>query len=182
MTVGTTPIEIVTFWREAGPDKWFADDPAFDLTVRSRFLGAHEAAARGELAAWEDSREGALALVLLFDQFPRNMFRGEARAFATDAMARAVAERALARGFDQGTDATMRPFFYLPFMHSETPADQDRCVRLYEALGDSEHLRYATEHRDVIKKFGRFPHRNRALGRTTTPAEQEFLDDDGAGG
>ena len=182
MADGTTPAEIVTFWREAGPDKWFSDDRAFDLTVRSRFYAGYEAAARGGLAAWEDNAEGALALVLLFDQFPRNMFRGEARAFATDAMARAVADRALARGFDQATDSTMRPFFYLPFMHSEALSDQDRCVRLYEALGDAGELRYAREHRDVIKTFGRFPHRNRALGRSTTPAEQEFLDDEGADG
>ena len=178
MTVDTTPAEIVTFWREAGSDKWFADDHAFDLAVRSRFFAAYKAAARGGLAAWEESAEGALALVLLFDQFPRNMFRGEARAFATDAMARAVADRALARGFDQATDSMMRPFFYLPFMHSEALADQDRCVGLYEALGDAEQLRYAREHRDVIKTFGRFPHRNRALGRSTTQPEREFLDDD----
>ncbi len=176
MTVRTTPAEIVTFWREAGPDKWFADDHDFDLIVRSRFFAAHEAAARGGLAAWENSPEGALALVLLFDQFPRNMFRGEARAFATDAAARAVAERALVRGHDQATNSMMRPFFYLPFMHSEALADQDRCVRLYEALGDAEQLRYAREHRAVIEKFGRFPRRNHALGRETTPAEREFLD------
>lgn len=182
MTVDVTPAEIVTFWREAGPDKWFADDHAFDLAVRSKFLAAHEAAARGEIAAWQDDREGALALVLLFDQFPRNMFRGEARAFATDAMARAAADRAIARGFDQATDLTMRPFFYLPLMHSEALVDQDRCVRLYEALADAEHLRYAREHRDVIRTFGRFPHRNRALGRTTTQAEREFLEGDDAGG
>ena len=100
------------------------------------------------------------------------MFRGEERAFATDAMARAVADRALARGFDLATDLTMRPFFYLPFMHSEALFDQDRCVRLYEALDDAEQLRYAREHRDVIKKFGRFPHHNRALGRSTTQAER----------
>ena len=111
-------------------------------------------------------------------QFPRNMFRGEARAFATDAMARAVADRALARGFDQATDLTMRPFFYLPFMHSEALLDQDRCVRLYEVLDNAEQFRYARGHRDVIKKFGRFPHRNRALGRSTTQAEREFLEDD----
>jgi uncharacterized protein (DUF924 family) len=178
MTIGITPAEIVTFWREAGPDKWFADDRAFDLAVRSRFLVTHEAAARGELAVWENGAEGALALVLLFDQFPRNMFRGEARAFATDAMARAVAERALAGGYDQAIDSTMRPFFYLPFMHSEALVDQHRCVRLYEALGDAEQLRYAREHRDVIEKFGRFPRRNRALGRQTTRAEREFLDDE----
>jgi uncharacterized protein (DUF924 family) len=93
-----------------------------------------------------------------------------------------VADRALARGFDQATDSTMRPFFYLPFMHSEALSDQDRCVRLYEALGVAEELRYAREHRDVIKTFGRFPHRNRALGRSTTPAEQKFLDDCGVDG
>ena len=138
MTVRITPAEIVTFWREAGPDKWFEPEHEFDLTIRSRFLAVYEAAAGGRLAAWQESREGALALVLLLDQFPRNMFRGDARAFATDAMACAVADGALARGFDQATDSTMRPFFYLPFMHSEALADQDRCVRLYEALDDAE--------------------------------------------
>jgi uncharacterized protein (DUF924 family) len=171
------PADIVTFWREAGPDRWFTLDDAFDRVVRSRFLAVHEAAAAGQLGDWQETREGALALVLLFDQFPRNMFRGEARAFATDAMARAVADRALARGYDQATDPTMRPFFYLPFMHSEALADQDRCVRLYQVLDDAEQLRYAVEHRDVIKTFGRFPHRNVALDRATTPAEKDFLDD-----
>jgi uncharacterized protein (DUF924 family) len=110
------------------------------------------------------------------------MFRGDARAFATDALARAVADRALSRGFDQVTDLGLRPFFYLPFMHSEALIDQDRSVRLYEALGEAEQLRYATEHRDVVQRFGRFPHRNRALGRDTTPAEQAFLGADGFGG
>ena len=105
MTAGTTPAEIVTFWREAGPDKWFEPDREFDLTIRSRFFAVYEAAAGGRLAAWQESREGALALVLLLDQFPRNMFRGEARAFATDATARAVTDGALVRGFDQATDS-----------------------------------------------------------------------------
>jgi uncharacterized protein (DUF924 family) len=182
MSTGTTPAEIVTFWREAGPDKWFASEHEFDLIVRSRFFAVYEAAAGGRLAAWQESSEGALALVLLLDQFPRNMFRGDARAFATDAMVRAVAEGAVARGFDKSIDLTMRPFFYLPFMHSEALADQDRCVRLYQALDDAEQLRYAREHRDVIKKFGRFPHRNRVLGRDTTPAEREFLEGDDATG
>ena len=161
---------------------WFASDRAFDLTIRSRFFAAYEDAAAGRLAAWLDSGEGALALVLLLDQFPRNMFRDDARSFATDAMARAVADAALARGFDRATDLPMRQFFYLPFMHSEALADQDRCVRLSEELNDAEQLRYAREHRDVIKKFGRFPHRNRALGRVTTPTEQEFLDNDDESG
>jgi len=171
--------EIVSFWREAGPEKWFEQDDDFDFTIRSRFLAAHEAAARGELATFEGNAEGALALVLLLDQFPRNMFRGSARAFATDPLARAAAERALARGFDQPTDEMMRSFFYLPFMHSELMADQERCVRLYRALGDPKHLGYALAHRDIVAKFGRFPHRNRALGRATTQAEQEFLDSGG---
>ncbi len=181
MTVRVAPAEIVGFWRETGPEKWFAQDQSLDQVIRSTFLPTYEAAANGELAAWEESVEGALALVLLLDQFPRNMFRGNARAFATDALARAVADRALARGFDQATDLAMRPFFYLPFMHSEALIDQDRSVRLYVALGDAEQLRYATEHRAVVQRFGRFPRRNRALGRDTTPAEQAFMEADGLG-
>ena len=174
--------EIVSFWRKAGPEKWFEQDDDFDRAIRSRFLAAHEAAARGEFAAFEGNAEGALALVLLLDQFPRNMFRGTARAFATDPLARAVADRALACGLDKATEETMRPFFYLPFMHSELVADQERCVRLYQALGDLKHLGYALAHRDIVAKFGRFPHRNRPLGRATTQAEQEFLDDGGFAG
>ena len=174
--------EIVSFWRQAGPDKWFEADEDFDRTIRSRFLAIHEAAARGEIAAWEETAEGALALLILLDQFPRNMFRNSARAFATDHLARAVADRALARGFDQEADTTMRPFFYLPFMHSELLADQDRCLQLYEAFGDPEQLKFAVTHRDIIAKFGRFPHRNRVLGRETTPAEREFLEGGGFAG
>jgi len=177
-----TPAEIVSFWRDAGPDKWWDKDEAFDRTVRSRFLAAHEAAARGELAAWEDSADGALALVILLDQFSRNMFRDSARAFATDPLACAVTRQAIARGFDQSIDPTLRLFFYMPFMHSEALADQDRCVALFAALGDAGQSEYAAIHRDVIAKFGRFPHRNRVLGRDTTSAEQEFLDGGGFAG
>jgi uncharacterized protein (DUF924 family) len=177
-----TPAEIVHFWRNAGPERWFTKDEAFDQTIRLRFSSTHEAAARGELAAWEESPEGALALVILLDQFPRNMFRDSARAFVTDPLARVVADRALAHAFDQAIDEMMRPFFYLPFMHSESFADQDRSVRLYEALGNIEQLQYAITHRDIIAKFGRFPHRNRAMGRHTTPAEQEFLKGGGFAG
>ncbi len=178
----TTPAEIVAFWRDAGPERWFAPDDDFDRLITSRFLALHEAAARGERAAFEDTAQGALALLVLLDQFPRNMFRGSARAFATDALARAVADRAIARGFDAATDATMRPFFYLPFMHSEALADQDRCVALYAALADQGQLGYALEHRDIIATFGRFPHRNRTLGRDMTAAERKFLDDGGFAG
>jgi uncharacterized protein (DUF924 family) len=171
--------EIVSFWRQAGPQKWFERDDAFDLTIKSKFLAAHEAAARGELATFADSAEGTLALLILLDQFPRNMFRDNARAFATDPLARTVASAALARGFDQATDASMRQFFYLPFMHSELIADQDRSVQLCAACGDTELEKFATEHRAIIAKFGRFPHRNRALGRETTPGELAFLEKGG---
>jgi uncharacterized protein (DUF924 family) len=174
--------EVVSFWREAGPERWFEKDEDFDRTIRSKFLRMHETAAHGEFAAQEVSGEGALALVILLDQFPRNMFRGDARAFATDPLARAVADRALAHGFDQATDEALRPLFYLPFMHSESLADQDRCLRLYEAFGDPEQLKYAAMHHDIVLKFGRFPHRNRILGRATTPAEQSFLDSGGFAG
>jgi uncharacterized protein (DUF924 family) len=177
-----TAAEVVAFWREAGPQRWFVKDEEFDRTIRSRFLALHEAAARGELASFEDSAEGALALLLLFDQFPRNMFRGRALAFASDPLARNVANRAIARGFDRATDETMRPFLYMPFMHSEALADQDRCVALHEAFGDAGRSKYATLHRDIIAKFGRFPHRNQVLGRDTTPAEREFLDAGGFAG
>jgi len=176
MTAPVAAAEIVSFWVEAGPDKWFAQDENFDQAIRLRFLPTYQAAANGELAAWQENPEGALALLLLLDQFSRNMFRGNARAFATDALARAVADRALARGFDQATDPVLRQFFYLPLMHSEALSDQHRSVRLYEALGNAEQLRYARQHRDIVQRFGRFPQRNRALGRDTTPAEQAFLD------
>jgi uncharacterized protein (DUF924 family) len=177
-----TPAEVVRFWRQAGPDKWWKKDAAFDRTVRSKFLALHEAASRGELADWEDSAEGALALIILFDQFPRNMFRGSPHAFATDPLARAVADRALARGFDRATDEALRMFFFMPFMHSETLADQDRCVALFDALGVPGQTEFATGHRDIIVRFGRFPHRNRIVGRDTTAAEREFLDGGGFSG
>jgi uncharacterized protein (DUF924 family) len=177
-----TPDSIVSFWREAGPEKWFAKDSDFDLTIRSRYLLAHEAAARGEFAAFGESAEGALALVILLDQFPRNIFRGSPHAFATDPLARAVARQALANGFAQASDALMRPLFYLPFTHSESLADQDLSLRLHEAFGDPDMLGHAVQHRDIIKRFGRFPHRNRALGRETTPAELAFLEGGGFAG
>jgi uncharacterized protein (DUF924 family) len=175
MTTVATPAGIVSFWRDAGPDKWFEKDEAFDREITSGFLVTHEAASRCELAFWEDNAEGSLALLVLLDQFPRNMFRNSAHAFATDPLARATADRALARGFDLATEHTLRQFFYLPFMHSEILADQDRCLQLYEKYGDVDTLKYANIHRDIILKFGRFPHRNGVLGRVTTPAEDEFL-------
>jgi uncharacterized protein (DUF924 family) len=176
------PGDVLAFWRAAGPAKWFRKDLAFDDEIRARFLKTYEAAAAGKLSAWENTPEGALALVILLDQFPRNMFRGDARAFATDRFALDVAKRTLDRKFDQQVPASDRAFFYLPFEHSEALADQERAVDLFRATGDAELLKWAELHADIIRRFGRFPHRNAVLGRTTTPDEQAFLDGGGFAG
>jgi uncharacterized protein (DUF924 family) len=169
------PADVLAFWRAAGPDKWYEKDDAFDAAIRERFLATYAAAAAGRLAAWENTAEGALALVIVLDQFPRNMFRGDARSFAADPLARAVADRAIARGFDKLYVPPERRFFYLPFTHSENLADQERCVALNRAAADDEGVKWAELHADVIRRFGRFPHRNQMLGRATTADEQAFL-------
>ena len=174
-----TPAEVLSFWRAAGPEKWFKKDEAFDAEIRARFLRLHEAATRGELAAWEREPESAVALAIVLDQFPRNMFRDTPQMYATDVTARQVAESALARGFDHQLSAQDRQFLYLPFMHSEELADQERSVALYRALGDEKLQPFADEHADIVRRFGRFPHRNALLGRTSTPEEEEFLKGDG---
>ncbi len=166
---------VVDFWREAGAARWFRHDADFDARFRERFMDAHHAAARRELDAWNEHAQGALALQILLDQFPRNAFRGDAHAFATDALARTFADRAIAAGLDTAIDPDLRVFLYLPFEHSESMADQERAVALITPLG-GELLRYAEIHRDVIARFGRFPHRNTVLGRVTTAAEKAFLD------
>jgi uncharacterized protein (DUF924 family) len=176
-----TAREVVDFWREAGPGRWFRKDDAFDIMFRDRFLAAHEAAARGALDAWGDTAEGSLALLVLLDQFPRNAFRGTARVYATDARAREIARQALERGHDQASDADLRNFFYLPFMHSEDLADHERSVELTRPLGGDSH-RFALHHRDVIRRFGRFPHRNAQLGRASTVEELRFLEEGGFAG
>jgi len=180
--VTETPAEVIAFWREAGPERWFEKNEVFDEAVRARFLALHERAAAGELKDWENSAEGTLALLLLFDQFPRNMFRGTARAFATDELARAIAASALLKGFDAQVPSDLRTFLYLPFEHSEDMADQERGLALYTAAGDQDDLKWAQIHADIIRRFGRFPHRNAALGRGTTPEEQAFLDAGGFAG
>lgn len=172
------PAAVVQFWREAGPRRWFRQDDAFDALFRSRFLRAHQEAAAGRLACWQESAEGALALVLLLDQFPRNAFRGTPRMYATDALARAAAAAAIAAEHDRHVDAQLRQFFYLPFMHSEELADLDRCCALMQPLA-GENLRYARHHRDIVARFGRFPHRNAVLGRESTPEEERFLAESG---
>jgi len=176
------PEIVLAFWRAAGPDRWFERDAAFDADIRARFLPTYEAAADSRLAAWEAAPEGALALLIVLDQFPRNMFRDSARAFAADPLARAVAGRALARGFDRHYAPAEQSFFYLPFEHSESAEDQARCIALFRACGDAEHLKWAELHADIIRRFGRFPHRNAVLGRTTTADERAFLDSGGFAG
>lgn len=168
------PRDVVQFWRDAGPARWFQRDDDFDAQFRRRFLAAHEAAAAGRLAAWMETAQGALALALLLDQFPRNVFRGTVRVYATDAQARAVADKAIGRGFDAEVEPGLRRFFYLPFMHSESLADQERSVALNESAGEDS-LHWARHHRDLIARFGRFPHRNAVLGRQSTPQEEAFI-------
>jgi len=174
-----TPAEILAFWRDAGPARWYSRDDAFDAEVRRRFLGLWQRAAAGELSSWETSDDGALALVIVLDQFPRNMFRDDIRTYASDAQAREVAHRAVERGVDARIDGALREFLYLPFMHSEHLADQLRCIELSRAAGHTESLKWAEHHADIIRRFGRFPHRNGLLGRPTTPDEQAFLDQGG---
>ena len=173
-----TPADVLAFWREAGPDRWFAEDGAFDAEVRRRFLGLWRAAADGRLASWEASDDGKLALVIVLDQFPRNMFRGDPRTYATDALARDLATRAIESGVDLRIDPLLREFLYMPLMHSENLSDQERCVELFRNADATENLKYAEHHADIIRRFGRFPHRNPILGRATTADEQAFLESD----
>lgn len=170
-----TPQDVLIFWRDAGPKAWFAKSDAFDASIRTQFESLHHAAARGELGVWEETADGALALLVLLDQFPRNLYRGTAHQFATDPLAHGIANRAIARRFDQEFDKDLRAFFYLPFEHAEDSADQARCIALFETTGDPELVKWARVHADIITRFGRFPHRNASLGRQTTEAETEFL-------
>ena len=173
------PADILAFWRDAGPDRWYKRDDAFDAELRRRFLALWQNASAGELSSWETSDDGALALVIVLDQFPRNMFRGDARTYASDGLAREVAHRAVSRGVDARIDPALREFLYLPLMHSEHLPDQLRCIELSRAAGHAENLKWAEHHADIIRRFGRFPHRNRLLGRPTTAEEQAFLNDGG---
>ena len=177
--------EILQFWFGDGSDpeherRWFAQDAGFDQACRNGFLADHERAARGELDSWKAEPSSALALVLLLDQFPRNIFRGMARAFATDSKALATAKDAIERGLDLALGPARRPFIYLPFQHSEHLDEQHESVRLFRKLAADDparagYVQYAEDHLELIRRFGRFPHRNAVLGRVSTPEEREFL-------
>ena len=173
-----TPQEIIAFWKAAGPDKWWAHDEAFDAEITALFSAAQNLAATGQLDAWKETAEGSLALILLLDQFSRNIYRGSYIAFQSDAWARHAANNAIAWNFDAEFDADLRVFFYLPYMHSERLSDQDYCLEVFRANAP-DFVKWAEDHREIIARFGRFPHRNQALGRETTPEEQAFLDQDG---
>lgn len=172
---------LVGFWREAGPSRWFTRDAAFDEACAG-FLDLHFAASRRGLDDWMGDATGALALVLLLDQIPRNAFRDSAHAWATDPLARLMADRAIDAGFDRATEPALRMFFYLPFEHSEALADQHRSLALHRTLPGEDADEWARLHLQLIERFGRFPHRNAALGRTTTAEEQAYLDAGGFAG
>ena len=174
--------QVVAFWTEAGPAKWFARDDAFDARFRSLFLEEHHAAASRAREYWLSTAEGALALMLLLDQFPRNCFRGTAHSYATDGLARHYAMRAVEEGLDLQLVPKLRAFIYLPFEHSEDPQDQERSVSMFDVLGDKEYLQFAELHRELIQRFGRFPHRNAVLGRMPTLDELDYLAEGGFSG
>ena len=176
------PLDVLDFWWTAGPEKWFASEAAFDDACRDRFGGAYEAAAAGDLDGWRKVPHGALALILLLDQMPRNIFRDTPGMFATDDQAVSIAAQAVDSGFHRAFPVNERRFVYMPFMHAEDLAAQERCIDLCRAVGDREGHRYALIHMDPIRRFGRFPHRNRILGRESTPAEIAYMETGGFSG
>lgn len=179
-----TKQEIVHFWfEETEPRQWYQKSDDFDSEIKDRFLTTYEMARDGLCDSWNQDTEGCLALCVLLDQFPRNMFRGSPEAFATDPKALLIARHAVSKGFDQILSVQRRTFIYLPFEHSEDMNDQKKAVELFEAVKEENPLgyEYALKHLEVIEKFGRFPHRNAVLGRENTPEEEEYLAQPGAG-
>ena len=174
----TTPNDVIEFWfAPETKEKWFKPTPEFDQEVRDRLGALHDRGAAGDLGDWETTPEGCLALLILLDQAPRNMFRDDARSFATDATARGVSDRAIAAGHDLATSIERRDFFYLPFEHSEDVEDQRRALQLFsERCNAGDNVKWAERHLVVIERFGRFPHRNKVLGREPTPEETEYLE------
>lgn len=172
-----SPQEVLHFWfEEATPAQHFTQDAAFDAAIRARFADLQQAAARGELSAWRDTRDGRLAEVIVLDQFPRNLFRDDARAFATDGIALVLAQEAIRAGIDRGLQPARRAFLYMPFMHTESRAIHVDAERLFRQPGLEANYKFELKHKAIIDRFGRYPHRNAVLGRTSTPEELAFLE------
>lgn len=171
-----SPQEILTFWFvENGPDQWFKKDEIFDACIRDRFSMIHQSIVGGETAAWREAPEGRLAEILVLDQFSRNMFRGTPAAFAYDDLALSLVREAVLSGDDMRVPPERRHFFYMPYMHSESPDAHQEGIGLFKKLGNGSALKYEMEHESIIDRFGRFPHRNQILSRASTPEEIEFL-------
>ena len=177
-----TAQDVLNFWTEAGPKKWWKKDPGFDAEILQQFGDLYQQACAGELDGWADNADGALALILLLDQFSRNLHRNSPLSFAQDAKCADLTRAVIASGADHHMPADIRPFCYMPLMHSESLEDQKLGLEMMEKFGVEGNVKAAVEHRDIIVKFGRFPHRNSVLGRQTTPEEQTFLDDGGFAG
>lgn len=181
MSTQTTPADILDFWFAAEHRRlWFDSTPEFDARIRERFEALWHRGRAGELDPWAKDPRGALALVILLDQLPLNMFRGDPLAFSTEAQARVLAAESIAAGFDQVMEGVERSFLYLPFMHSESASDQERSVALFTSAGLEDGRRWALHHQEIIRRFGRFPHRNELLGRLSTPEELAYLASPGA--
>jgi uncharacterized protein (DUF924 family) len=173
------PSIIIEFWQKAGPDKWFVSDPEFDQEIKSRFSHLPDQVLAGKYDKWAEQASECLALILVLDQFPRNIFRGSPKAFAFDGTAKEVATKIIDQGFDQSYQLPLKRFLYLPFMHSEKLEDQRHCIKLCEKANDPDGVNFGQIHLDVIEKFNRFPHRNEVLGRQSTPEEIKFLQEGG---
>jgi uncharacterized protein (DUF924 family) len=181
MTIVEKPEALLEHWfSPAVRPLWFNATAEFDAELRQRYLPTYQAALAGQLAAWEETPRGALALVICLDQLPLNMFRGQPESFAGEAPSREVAERAIERGFDQSLQDVEKAFLYLPYMHSESLADQERSLALFTAAGLTDNLRWARHHCEIVRRFGRFPHRNAILGRESSTEERAWLASDEA--
>lgn len=180
--MNVTPEQVIAFWREAGPKKWFKKDDTFDEEIRTRFGETLEKAGNGELDHWTHDPNSSLALILVLDQFSRNLHRDSAKAFENDDKCVAIVQDMMKSGDDRKVPDDLAPFIYMPLMHSENLADQEECITQMQRLGKQDNVKFAIIHRDIIEKFGRFPHRNKVLGRETTPEEQAFLDEGGFAG
>lgn len=176
MSVLASPLEILEFWWAAGPSKWWSKNDKFDAVIEARFAATYQAAIAGDLDAWSDSVEGSLALILVLDQFSRNLNRQSARAFEHDGKALALARQAIEKGYDRAFPEPACAFFYMPLMHAEDMDAQEQCVDHCRINAPGDNYRAALEHMDIIRRFGRFPHRNAVLGRETTEAERRFLE------